>query len=167
VPQEVFLIDDSLRRNIAFGVPQGRVDEEALRLAVAGAQLEDLVDLLPEGLDSRLGERGVMLSGGQRQRVAIARALYRRPSLLLFDEATAHLDADTERRILGALAALKGRVTMILVAHRPEALATCDRVVRIAGGRVVGNAVVTSRGGPAQEGVAGSARQARDPARER
>jgi ATP-binding cassette subfamily C protein len=137
VPQEVFLIDDTLRRNIAFGVAHGEVDEESLRRAIADAQLEDLVALLPAGLESGLGERGVMLSGGQRQRVAIARALYRQPSLLLFDEATAHLDPDTERRILAALAALKGRVTMILVAHRPEALALCDRVVRLESGRIV------------------------------
>ena len=143
VPQEVFLVDDTLRRNIAFGVPRDRMDEDALRLAVEGAQLEDLVTLLPEGLESRLGERGVMLSGGQRQRVAIARALYRRPSLLLFDEATAHLDVETERLILAALSALKGRVTMILVAHRPEALAICDRVVRLAAGRVVGRLAAT------------------------
>lgn len=137
VPQTVAVLDDTIRGNIAFGVANEDVDEARLREAVKLAQLEDVVAGLPAGLETMLGERGLGLSGGQRQRVAIARALYRRPRILVFDEATSGLDSETERDLTSAIERLYGSVTMIIVAHRLETLRKCDRVVRFQGGTIV------------------------------
>ena len=134
VPQEVYLLDDSLRVNIAFDEEQ---DETRLVDAVNRAQLADLVAALPEGLESEVGERGVRLSGGQRQRIGIARALYRRPELLVLDEATSALDNETERRLTETIESLKGSVTMIIVAHRLSTVRNCDQLVFMSAGRVV------------------------------
>ena len=134
VPQDVYLLDESLRVNIAFDEEQ---DDERLRDAVHRSQLADLVAALPDGLDSEVGERGVRLSGGQRQRIGIARALYRNPSLLVLDEATSALDNETERRLTETVQSLRGDVTMIIVAHRLSTVRDCDHLLFMRGGRVV------------------------------
>jgi ATP-binding cassette subfamily C protein len=136
VPQAVFLLDDSLRRNIAFGVPDAEVDERRLRAAADRAQLGPLLAATPDGLDTLVGERGARLSGGERQRVAIARALYQEPAVLVFDEATAALDGRTEAELTEAIEALRGETTLLLVAHRLTTVRRCDRLVLLADGRV-------------------------------
>lgn len=137
VPQTTFLIDDSLRRNVAFGVPDDQVDEGLLSQAISSAQLLEFVAGLPDGLDTLIGERGVRMSGGQRQRLAIARALYRRPQILVFDEATSALDDRTESALMASLDSLKFAGTRIMVAHRLSTVARCDRVLLIQEGRLV------------------------------
>lgn len=136
VPQTVFLVDDTLRRNIALGLFDEEMDEEALSEAVNLAQLYDVVGALPEGLDTVVGERGVRISGGQRQRVSIARALYRRPKVLILDEGTAALDNTTEQELMEALEQLRGDHTIILIAHRLSTVRRCDRIVYMDGGRI-------------------------------
>jgi ABC-type multidrug transport system fused ATPase/permease subunit len=136
VPQRVFLVDDTLRRNIALGTPDDRIDDAAVAEAVEVAQLASLVEELPAGLESRVGERGVRLSGGQRQRLAIARALYRRPDVLVFDEGTSALDDATEAALVGALERLRGEHTLLAVAHRLTTVQHCDRVVVVERGRI-------------------------------
>ena len=138
VPQMIFLLDDTLRRNIALGVPDGEVDEKAVLEAAQVAQLEETISRLPDGLDTVVGERGVRLSGGQRQRVAIARALYRRPEVLVFDEGTSALDTGTESVLISALECLRGQHTIILVAHRLSTVRGCDRIAYVDNGRVAG-----------------------------
>ena len=138
VPQMVFLIDDTLRRNIALGVPDEDIDEDAVREAIRLAQIDDFVARSPDGLDTVVGERGVRISGGQRQRIAIARALYQRASVLVFDEGTSALDNTTEAQLMGALDGLRGGYTIILVAHRLSTVRDCDRIVFVEGGRVTG-----------------------------
>lgn len=137
VPQMVFVIDDSLRANIALGVPEDEVDDEAVQEALAVAQLGEFVASLPDGLESVVGEDGVGLSGGQRQRLAIARALYRRPSVVVFDEGTSSVDRDTEAAVMDALARLHGEVTLIMVAHRLSTVEHCDTVFLVSGGGIV------------------------------
>ncbi|NLG13987.1 MAG: ABC transporter ATP-binding protein [Lentisphaerae bacterium] len=137
VPQDVYLLDDTLRANIAFGVDADSVDESALREALTASCLDELVSSLPEGLDTVLGERGIKLSGGQRQRVAIARALYVRPQVLVLDEATSALDMTTEREVVEAIERLRGEHTMIIVAHRFASIRGCDKIAYLEGGRVV------------------------------
>ena len=136
VPQSVFLVDDTLRRNIAFGLADTDIDETRVREAVRLAQLEDDVASLPHGLDTHVGERGVRFSGGERQRVAIARALYRRPEVLVFDEGTASLDNATEARLMAAIQHLRGTHTIVLVAHRLSTIRGCDRIVYVEDGRI-------------------------------
>lgn len=136
VPQSIFLLDDTLRRNIALGIPDGQIDEEAIRRAVRLAQLGGFVDALPAGLDTSLGERGIHLSGGERQRVGIARALYHDPDLLVFDEATASLDNITEAELTRAIESLRGMKTMVVIAHRLSTVRGCDRLIFLQEGRV-------------------------------
>ncbi len=136
VPQSVFLLDDTLRRNIAFGIPDEEIDESAVIAAVRLAQLSEFVGSLPEGLETRVGERGVRISGGQRQRVAIARSLYRKPSVLIFDEGTSALDSITEAELIGTLDSIRGERTIIIVAHRLSTVRGCDRIVLVTGGRI-------------------------------
>jgi ATP-binding cassette subfamily C protein len=136
VPQAAFLFEDSIRRNVALGVPAAEVDEERLREALRMAQLADFVATLPDGLDTAVGERGVRLSGGQRQRVAIARALYHAPDILVFDEATAALDNQTEREVTRAIEALRGRKTVLIIAHRLTTVRRCDALIFLRDGRV-------------------------------
>lgn len=138
VPQMVFLTDDTLRRNIALGVPDRQIDQEALQEAVEMAQLSEFVATLPKGLETTVGEAGVRLSGGQRQRVAIARALYRRSSVLVFDEGTSALDNATEASLMDAIESLRGDHTVILIAHRLATVRKCDRVVFVEGGGIEG-----------------------------
>ena len=137
IPQTIFLMDDSLRRNIALGIADTEIDEVAIVEALKSAQLEDFVASLPEGLDTVVGERGVRLSGGQRQRIGIARALYHRPSVLVLDEATSSLDTETEHGVMQAVQALQGDKTVIIVAHRLSTVEYCDRLYRLDAGRIV------------------------------
>jgi ATP-binding cassette subfamily C protein len=136
VPQDPYVLDDTLRGNVAFGVPDTLIDEARLRRACSLAQLDDLIRDLPYGIDTPVGERGARLSGGQRQRLAIARALYADPAVLVFDEATAALDHQTEREVTAALDTLHGTRTLIVIAHRLSTVQSCDRLVFLQEGRV-------------------------------
>jgi len=134
IPQAPYLLDDTLLRNIVFGTPEERIERARVERAIDDAQLRELVDALPAGIHSEVGERGVRLSGGQRQRLAIARALYQRREFLVLDEATSALDADTERDVLRAVRALHGRTTLLVIAHSERTLAACDRIERLPAG---------------------------------
>lgn len=136
VPQSIYLCDDTLRRNIAFGLPDDAIDDRAVAIALKAAQLEDFVAGLPEGVQTLVGERGVRLSGGQRQRIGIARALYHDPSVLVLDEATSALDTDTECGVMEAVAKLHGTKTIVIVAHRLSTVAHCDILYRLDRGRI-------------------------------
>jgi ABC-type multidrug transport system fused ATPase/permease subunit len=151
VPQTIFLIDDSIRRNVAFGIRERDIDDARVTEALDAAQLSEFVSTLSGGVDTQVGERGVRLSGGQRQRIGIARALYHHPELLLLDEATAALDMETERGVMDAIHRLKGSVTVIIVAHRMATVERCDRLYRLEQGRIVASGsyaeiVQTARG---------------------
>nr|WP_036477617.1 ABC transporter ATP-binding protein [Myxosarcina sp. GI1] len=137
VPQSIYLIDDTLAHNIAFGVPDSLLDRGRLNKAIAAAQLTELVEQLPQGIETMVGERGVMLSGGQRQRVGIARALYHEREILVFDEATAALDNETEKLVTEAINSLSGTKTMIIIAHRLSTIEHCDRIYILENGRVI------------------------------
>jgi len=137
VPQSIFLIDDTLERNIAFGVADHLIDQTRLQNAIEMAQLRDVVEQLPNGIQTIVGERGVLLSGGQRQRVGIARVLYHEREILVFDEATAALDNETEKLITESTKALSGSKTIIIIAHRLSTLEHCDRIYQIEQGKVI------------------------------
>lgn len=137
VPQSIYLTDDTLTRNAAFGLPNETIDNAAVSRAIHAAQLAEFVHSLPQGLDTLVGERGVRLSGGQRQRIGIARALYHDPAVLVLDEATSSLDATTEREVMQAVRALQGTKTILIVAHRLGTVEHCDRLFRLEDGRVV------------------------------
>jgi len=137
VPQQVFLLDDTIRRNIAVGVPDAEIDEAALMRAAAMAHVDEFVSKLPERYDTAIGERGVRLSGGQRQRIGIARALYRRAKLLVLDEATSSLDGIAESIIEEAIAELSGKVTVVIIAHRLTTVRHCARIHLMEGGCIV------------------------------
>ncbi len=136
VPQTIFLTDDSVRRNIAFGVRDADIDPARLDRAIHAAQLAEFIASLPQGIETIVGERGVRISGGQRQRIGIARALYHDPRVLVLDEATSALDEATESGVMEAIHALQGTRTIIIVAHRLGTLARCDRLFRIERGRI-------------------------------
>jgi ABC-type multidrug transport system fused ATPase/permease subunit len=138
VPQSIYLCDESLRENVAFGLPPEEIDEQALERAIRAARLDDFVATLPEGLSTIVGERGVRLSGGQRQRIGIARALYHDPAVLVLDEATSALDTATESEVMAAVNALHGAKTLVIIAHRLSTVEQCDVVYRLDRGRVVG-----------------------------
>lgn len=131
VPQATFIIDDTIRHNIAFGENKRAIDDAQVWQALRIAQLDEFVRNLPKGLDTRVGERGVRFSGGQRQRVAIARALYRNPEILVLDEATAALDNETESEVMKAIEALQGYKTLIIVAHRLTTVRKCDVIYEV------------------------------------
>lgn len=128
VPQHPVLLDDTLARNIAFGIPTNEIDPQALEEAIATAQLSRLVATLELGLETKIGERGNRLSGGQCQRVAIARALYKKPQVIILDEATNGLDEETEKAVLDSICNLPTKPTVILVAHRKSSTTFCDRI---------------------------------------
>ena len=136
VPQTIYLTDDTLRRNVAFGLGDENIDEQSVVDAIRLAQLEEFVASLPDKLGTVVGERGVRLSGGQRQRIGIARALYHNPSVLVLDEATSSLDTPTEHGVMQAVQALQGSKTVIIVAHRLSTVEYCDRLYRIEDSRL-------------------------------
>lgn len=135
VPQNIFLSDDTIRRNVAFGYSDDEIDDTDVWNALEEAQLGSFVKGLPQGLDTQVGERGVKFSGGQRQRVAIARALYKDPDIIVLDEATSALDNETERAVMEAIDALQGRKTLIIVAHRLSTIKNCDKIYEIVNGK--------------------------------
>ena len=137
VPQSLYLADGSIASNIAFAEPEESIDPARVEEAARLAQLHEFIAALPEGYETKVGERGIRLSGGQRQRIGIARALYKQAGVLIFDEATGALDRKTEKAIMAEVAALGREITMIVVAHRTSALTLCDRIVRLEGGRIV------------------------------
>ena len=137
VPQSVYLIDDSIRNNVAFGIKKSEIDDARIWAVLEKAQLKDFVENLPKKLDTIVGERGVKFSGGQRQRIAIARALYSSPEILVLDEATSALDNETELAVMESINALHGEITLIVIAHRLSTIRECDRVYEIKDGKAV------------------------------
>ncbi len=137
VPQSIYLTDDTLRRNVAFGLSNENINEDSIKRAIKAAQLEDFIKELPDGLDTVVGEHGVRLSGGQRQRIGIARALYHDPTLLVLDEATSSLDIETEVEVMKAIEALHGKKTIFIVAHRLSTVENCDYIYKLEKGLVV------------------------------
>ena len=137
IPQNIFMLDDNIKSNVAFGVPEELQDEEMVWKAIKEAQLEDFVKELKDGIHTQIGERGMRLSGGQRQRLGIARALYLNPKILVFDEATSALDNETEAAIMSSINSLHGKKTMIIIAHRLQTIKDCDIVYRVENGRIV------------------------------
>lgn len=136
IPQTIFLLDDSIENNIAFGVPEHSIDPEKLNKAIEAAQLSEVVANLPNGVKTRVGERGIMLSGGQRQRVGIARALYHEREILVLDEATSALDNETEALVTESIKSLSGTKTMIIIAHRLTTVEHCDRIYLMEKGQI-------------------------------
>ena len=136
VPQNIYLTDDSIRNNIAFGLSPSEIDEEKVLKVVKECQLEEFVDSLNDRLNTLVGERGARLSGGQRQRIGIARALYSNPSILVFDEATSSLDLETERSIISLIENMRNR-TVIIVAHRLSTVKHCDYIVKLKKGSIL------------------------------
>lgn len=137
IPQMIFMLDDTIRRNVAFGVPEEKIEEERIWEVLREARLDEFVKTLPEGLDTGIGERGIRLSGGQRQRIGIARALYHDPEVLVLDEATSALDNDTEAAIMESINRLHGRKTLVIIAHRLQTIEKCDLVYRVENGQAV------------------------------
>jgi ABC-type multidrug transport system fused ATPase/permease subunit len=137
IPQMIFMLDDTIRKNVAFGVPEDEIDEERIWAVLKEARLDEFVKSLPEGLETGIGERGIRLSGGQRQRIGIARALYHDPEVLVLDEATSALDNDTEKAIMESINSLHGRKTLIIIAHRLQTIENCDMVYRVQDGKIV------------------------------
>ena len=136
IPQMIFMLDDTIRRNVAFGVHDEEIDEAKVWEALKEARLDEFVRSLPEGLDTGIGERGIRLSGGQRQRIGIARALYYDPEVLILDEATSALDNDTEAAIMDSVNRLHGRKTLVIIAHRLQTIEKCDVVYRVEDGKI-------------------------------
>lgn len=131
IPQSIYLIDESIRDNIAFGIDTDRIDDKRIWEVLEEAQLKEFVEELPDGLDTTIGDRGVRISGGQRQRLGIARALYHNPEILVFDEATSALDTDTEKAVMDAINSFHGRKTMVIIAHRLNTIAKCDVIYKV------------------------------------
>ena len=136
VSQSILLLDDTLKKNIVFGVSEAEIDQKLLEESIQSAQLNDFVNSLPRGIETNIGEKGVRISGGQRQRVAIARVLYSNPSFLIFDESTSALDTDTEKEILKVIFSLKGKKTILIVSHRLSTISECDFVYKIENGKL-------------------------------
>lgn len=131
IPQSIYLIDESIRDNIAFGIDADKIDDKRIWEILEEAQLKTFVEELPEGLETTIGDRGVRISGGQRQRLGIARALYHNPEILVFDEATSALDGDTEAAVMEAVNSFHGKKTMVIIAHRLNTIAKCDVIYKV------------------------------------
>lgn len=131
IPQSIYLIDESIRDNIAFGIDADKIDDKRIWEVLEEAQLKEFVEELPEGLDTTIGDRGVRISGGQRQRLGIARALYHNPEILVFDEATSALDGETEKAVMDAVNSFHGKKTMVIIAHRLNTIAKCDVIYKV------------------------------------
>lgn len=136
IPQAIYLVDESIRDNIAFGIDADRIDDERIWQVLEEAQLREFVEELPEGLDTTIGDRGVRISGGQRQRLGIARALYHDPEILVFDEATSALDGETEKAVMDAVNSFHGKKTMVIIAHRLNTIAKCDVIYKVEGEKI-------------------------------
>ncbi len=136
IPQMIFMLDDTIRKNVAFGIPEEKIDEKRLWEVLKEAQLDEFVRGLPAGMETGIGERGIRLSGGQRQRIGIARALYHDPEVLILDEATSALDNDTEAAIMDSINRFHGKKTLIIIAHRLQTIEKCDIVYRVEGGSI-------------------------------
>lgn len=136
IPQTIYLMDDTIRANIAFGIPEDKIDEQAILKAIKEAQMDEFIDTLKDGLDTVIGDRGVKLSGGQRQRIGIARALYRNPKVLVLDEATSALDNETEKEVMEAIDGLQGTRTLIVIAHRLSTIKKCDVIYEVGNGKI-------------------------------
>jgi ABC-type multidrug transport system fused ATPase/permease subunit len=132
------MLDDTIRKNVEFGVPVEETDDEKVWKALKEAKLDDFIRSLPQGLDTGIGERGIRLSGGQRQRIGIARALYHNPEVLILDEATSALDNDTEAAIMESINSLHGKKTLVIIAHRLQTIEKCDMIYRVEDGKIVG-----------------------------
>ncbi|MBQ8262015.1 MAG: ABC transporter ATP-binding protein [Lachnospiraceae bacterium] len=137
IPQQIFMLDDSIRKNIAFGIPEEEISEERLWEVLKEAQLDEFVRSLPEGMETGIGERGIRLSGGQRQRIGIARALYDDPEILILDEATSALDNDTEAAIMESINRLHGKKTLVIIAHRLNTIENCEVIYRVENGKAI------------------------------
>lgn len=137
IPQSIFLMDDTIRANVAFGVEENKISDKKVMECLREAQLEELIQGLPEGIHTTVGEQGVRLSGGQRQRIGIARALYNDPEILFFDEATSALDNETETAIMESIENLKGKKTLVIIAHRLTTIEKCDIVYRVENGKIL------------------------------
>jgi ATP-binding cassette subfamily C protein len=137
IPQYIYLLDDSIRKNICFGIPDDEIDEEILETAIETAQLKEFISSLNDGVDTMVGERGIRLSGGQRQRIGIARALYNNPQVLVMDEATSALDNITERVLIKAIERLRGDKTIIMIAHRLTTVKNCDTIYMMKDGQII------------------------------
>lgn len=136
ISQTIYMLDDSIMANVAFGIPRDEIDVKRVRDVLAEAQLLEFVDSLPDGMDTTIGEQGIRLSGGQRQRIGIARALYHNPEILIFDEATSALDNDTETAIMSAIESFKGKKTMVIIAHRLRTIENCDIIYEVKDGKI-------------------------------
>lgn len=141
VPQSIYLTDDTLRRNVAFGIENDKIDNNSVVRAIKAAQLDEFVGSLPQGLETYVGERGVRLSGGQRQRIGIARALYNDPEVLVLDEATSALDSENEKEVMLAIAALQGHKTILIVAHRLSTINNCDKIYKLNKGKIIAEGI--------------------------
>ena len=141
IPQAIYLIDESIRDNIAFGIDADKIDDKRIWEVLEEAQLKEFIEELPEGLDTTIGDRGVRLSGGQRQRIGIARALYNDPEILVFDEATSALDNDTEAAVMEAVNSFHGKKTMIIIAHRLNTIEKCDIIYKVENSKLVETAL--------------------------
>lgn len=137
IPQSIYLIDESVRDNIAFGIDADKIDDKRIWEVLEEAQLKEFIEELPQGLDTTIGDRGVRLSGGQRQRIGIARALYNDPEILVFDEATSALDNETEAAVMEAVNSFHGKKTMIIIAHRLNTIEKCDIIYKVENGKLV------------------------------
>lgn len=136
IPQMIFMLDDTILKNVAFGIPEDKIDVEKVWKALKEAQLDEYIKGLPEGLNTSIGERGIRLSGGQRQRIGIARALYEDPEILILDEATSALDGETEAAIMESINHFQGKKTLIIIAHRLQTIEKCDMVFRVKNGKI-------------------------------
>lgn len=137
IPQNIYITDDTIRNNVAFGIKSEEINDEQVWEALREASLEEFVRQLPQGLDNVVGERGAKLSGGQCQRIGIARALYRNPSIVVLDEATSSLDTNTEEAVMSSIESLQGKVTLIIIAHRLSTIEKCDEVYEVKEGKIV------------------------------
>ncbi len=133
------MLDDTIRANIAFGQKKEDIDDAQVLRAIEEAQLKPFLDSLPQGMETKIGERGVRLSGGQRQRIGIARALYTDPEIVIFDEATSALDNETEAAIMESVNSLHGRKTLVIIAHRLTTIEECDIIFKVENGKIIRN----------------------------
>lgn len=136
VPQNIFLADGTIAENIAFGLPLDQIDEVRVRQAAEQAKINDIIEKLPDGYQTLVGERGVRLSGGQRQRLGIARAIYKQADVIIFDEATSALDSDTENAVMEAIDKLSNELTILIIAHRLSTLKNCTQIIKLPSGQI-------------------------------